>query len=109
MFICNESLAWFEVSGLCDTINTGSLLELLLWVILLLPCVMEILWFLDRQYWLFLMLQEFTDGIGLGVSQLKALEALQSFFQLGHPVPPLAGDRVSSSALIWLLLCPGCG
>lgn len=43
---CNEALVWFEVSGYCDTINTSSSLGLLL-VILLLPCVMEIL-----QFWL---------------------------------------------------------
>ena len=41
---CNESLVWFEVSGFCDTINIGSSLGLLR-VILLLPCVMEILKF----------------------------------------------------------------
>lgn len=39
---CNESLVWFEVSGFCDTINIESSLVLLP-VILLLPCVMEIL------------------------------------------------------------------
>lgn len=39
---CNELLLWFEVSGFCDSINIGSSLGLLP-VILLLPCVMEIL------------------------------------------------------------------
>lgn len=39
---CNESLVWFEASGFCYTINTGSLLGLLS-DILLLPCVMELL------------------------------------------------------------------
>jgi hypothetical protein len=39
---CNESLVWFEISGFCDTISVGSLPGLL-WVLLLLPYVMEIL------------------------------------------------------------------
>jgi hypothetical protein len=41
---CTESLVWLKVSGFCDVINTGFLLELLL-IILLLPYVMEILQF----------------------------------------------------------------
>jgi hypothetical protein len=39
---CNESLIWFEIAGFCNTFSTGSSLELFL-VILLLPCVSEIL------------------------------------------------------------------
>ena len=42
----NESLVWYEVSGFCDTISTGSSQGLLL-DILLLFCVMEIL-----QFWI---------------------------------------------------------
>lgn len=38
---CKESLVWFEISGFCDTINPGSSLGLL--VFLLLSCVTEIL------------------------------------------------------------------
>ena len=38
----SESLVWLEISGFCDTINIGSSLGLLP-VILLLPCVMEVL------------------------------------------------------------------
>lgn len=37
----NELLIWFQASGFCYTINTRSLLELLLAI--LLPCVMELL------------------------------------------------------------------
>jgi hypothetical protein len=37
-----ESLVWFKIPGVCDTINIGLSLGFLL-VILLLPCVVEIL------------------------------------------------------------------
>jgi hypothetical protein len=44
---CRDSLQWFEASGFCSTVNTGSSLGLLL-DILLFPCVMEIL-----QLWIY--------------------------------------------------------
>jgi hypothetical protein len=63
----------FEGSGLCYTINTGSLLRLL-FNILLLPCAMEILQFLIYRTKPFLGLQQFTDGVAVGVGQLRALD-----------------------------------
>jgi hypothetical protein len=38
---CNESLVWFEASGFCYSVNTGTSLGLLSDI--LLPCVMKIL------------------------------------------------------------------
>lgn len=64
---CNESLVWFEVSGFWDTINTGSSR---------LSCCCLChgnSTALDQQdQWPLYMLQQFTDDIDFGVSQLKA-------------------------------------
>ena len=65
---CRESLVWFEALGFCYTTDSGPSLELLL-VILLLPCVVEILqlWVVqDRPLHL---LQQITDGVDIGMGQ----------------------------------------
>ena len=64
---------WSGSSGFCYTINTGSSLGLLS-DILLLPCVMEIL-----QLWIcravpLHTLQQLTNGVDVGVGQLKVLD-----------------------------------
>jgi hypothetical protein len=66
------SLVLFEALGFCYTINAGSSLGLLL-----LPCVMEGLCHpvtLDLQDWPLHTLQQFIDGVDVGVGQLKALD-----------------------------------
>ena len=70
---CSESLVWFEASGFCYTINTGSSLGLLLDT-LLSPCVMEILqlWFSARVA--LHKLQQFIDGLDVGVGRRETLD-----------------------------------
>ena len=69
---CNESLVWFEASGFCYTINTGSSLGLLS-DILLLPCVMEILqlWICRTSPFMHHMLYHCISGGDVGIGQLK--------------------------------------
>jgi len=69
---CNESLVWFELSGVCDTIHIGSSLGFLL-VIRLLPCVVEILQFQFGKSGHFTCVK-CADDIDLGVGQLKSLD-----------------------------------
>lgn len=57
---------WFQISDFCDAIHIGFSLDFLP-VILLLPCVMEIL-----ELWLFHMSQPFADDADLGLAQLRA-------------------------------------
>ena len=61
-------MVWFEISGFGDAINMGSSPGVLL-VILLLPCVTEIL-----QDQPLCVLQRFIDGVAVGTGQLKALD-----------------------------------
>ena len=72
-FVYNSLLAMtHEAPGLSYTINAGSSLGLLL-----LPCVMEGLCHpvtLDLQDWPLHTLQQFIDGVDVGVGQLKALD-----------------------------------
>lgn len=63
---CSESLVLFKAPGFCYTINTGSLLEPLLDILLF--CIMEILQLLFCRTCLFI------DGVHVGVGQLKALD-----------------------------------
>jgi hypothetical protein len=72
-------LVWFEASGFCYTINTGSSWGLLS-NILLMSCVKEMLWFWicrTRPH----ARQQFIDEVDVGVSQFKAL----NLGLLSHP------------------------
>ena len=110
---CNESLVWLKASGFCYSINPGSSSGLLL----LWPCVMEIL-----QLWVSVhMLLQLIAEVDVGVDQLKALHlglsdhwvdqptsspaptvlvSSPAMPQLVHPVLQLARGRVSSPTLM---------
>jgi hypothetical protein len=67
---CNESLVWFEVSSFCDTHHQYWVFNEILPSY---PVVChEDLEALDLQS--FHALQQLTDGVDIGVDQLKALE-----------------------------------
>ena len=65
--LCNESLVWFEASGFCYTLNTGSTPGLF-FDIPLLPCHG------DPVALVLHTLQQFINGVDVGVGQLKALD-----------------------------------
>ena len=105
----NESLVWFEVSGFCDTINIAFPLGLLP-VILLLLCVMEILKLWIRRMGSFMFSNSSQMIETLGWAWVVAAELLRrqvllhditkvcfpALLQLGYPMLPSAGGRVSS-------------
>ena len=70
---CNESLVWFEASDFCYTGNTGSSLRRLSDV-LLLPRVMEFLWFWICRTKSFNPFCEFINRVDTGKCQFKALD-----------------------------------
>lgn len=76
-FHCNDSLVWFEASGFYHTISTGSSLRLLSDIILMLPCVMEILQLQFCRTRPLYSLQKFTDRLDVGVDQVKILDLCQ--------------------------------
>ena len=66
---CNESLVWFEASGFCYTINAGSSQGYPVAVL----CRGDPA-ALNLQDWPYHTLQQFIDGVDVGVGQLKALD-----------------------------------
>ena len=73
MSICNKSFVWFEASDFCYTGNTGSSLRRLSDV-LLLPRVMEFLWFWICRTKSFNPFCEFINRVDTGKYQFKALD-----------------------------------
>ena len=69
--LCSESLVWFEASGFCYTINTGTSLRLLS-DISLFPYVMKIMHFWICRTCPFI-LYKFINGVGVGMNHLKIL------------------------------------
>lgn len=72
LFTCKRLWAWFEASGVCYTIRAGSSPGLLLGILLLPghgdPAALHL------QAWSLHALQQFIDGVDVGVGQPKALD-----------------------------------
>jgi hypothetical protein len=115
---CSESLVWLEISGFCDSINIWSSSGLLL-VILLLPCVMEILQLWNSRTGPFrhpncsqaIWTLGWTNSEPWVVAELVGTWALPylhhgvsspALLWLGHPLVSLARSRViSCSCVLW--------
>ena len=69
----HDSLIWFQASGFCYTINTGSLLGLLIGHPVAAQCHREPV-VSDLSDCSFYVLQQFIDGVDIRVGQLKALD-----------------------------------
>jgi hypothetical protein len=113
---CNESLGWSEFSGFCYTISTESSQELLS-DILLLPLVMETLWFWIYRIRPFMHSSSSSTGYILGVVQFiipgSGSERYQSQLSyihnlgLAHQQPPPTSRPLPQKPGSALPCCPG--
>ena len=119
-FHCNNSLVWFEVSGSSNTIN-AAFSPGFLPVVLLLPCVMEILqlWISRTGPFILPNHLQMVEMLGWAISEpwirawvgtelvsapalpyLHHQGELSALLQLGHPNQPSVGGRFSTPALM---------